>query len=58
MLLNDVPMETVSEVLGHSDLRITQKAYGKIVDKKVSQDMKQLNLRLKKKGKKGKSKRR
>ena len=39
-------METVSEVLGHSDMRITKKAYGKIVDKKVSQDMKQMNLRL------------
>jgi len=57
MLLNDVPMETVSEVLGHSDMRITQKAYGKIVDKKVSQDMKQLNFRLKKKSKGDKSKR-
>jgi len=55
MLLNDVPMETVSEVLGHSDMRITQKAYGKIVDKKVSQDMKQLNLRLKEKSKSDKT---
>jgi len=45
-LLNDVPIETVSEVLGHSNIRITQEAYGKIVDKKVSRDMKKLSEKL------------
>ena len=45
-LLNDVPIETVSEVLGHSNIRITQEAYGKVVDKKVSRDMKELSEKL------------
>jgi len=29
MLLNDVPMEIVSELLGRSSLKITQEYYGK-----------------------------
>lgn len=37
-LNNGVPMETVSKMLGHRSLKITQ-VYAKIVDKKVSQDM-------------------
>ena len=35
LLYNDVPMEIVSELLGHSSFKITQKYYGKIVQKKV-----------------------
>jgi integrase len=49
-LLNDVPMETVSELLGHSSLRITQEAYAKVVDKKISRDMKALSEKLKTNG--------
>lgn len=33
LLINDVPMETAMELLGHTDIRTTQ-IYGKIVQKK------------------------
>ena len=46
LLINDVPMETAMELLGHTDIRTTQ-IYGKIVQKKVSADMKQLKTKLK-----------
>lgn len=36
LLYNDVPMEIVSELLGHSSISITEDSYGKIVKKKVS----------------------
>lgn len=45
LLLNDVPMETAMELLGHTDIRTTQ-IYGKIVQKKVSNDMEKLKDRL------------
>jgi len=43
LLYNDVPMEIVSELLGHSSIKITEASYGKIVQKKVSEEMKRLN---------------
>ena len=43
LLYNDVPMETVSELLGHSNMKITQDSYGKVVKKKVSLEMLRLN---------------
>lgn len=46
LLYNDVPMEIVSELLGHSNMTITQESYGKIVQKKVSEAIKILNARL------------
>jgi integrase/recombinase XerD len=46
LLYNDVPMEIVSELLGHSNLLITQESYGKVVQKKVSQVMSDLALKL------------
>lgn len=44
-LLNDVPMETVSRLLGHSSIKITQDSYAEIVDKKVSQDFQKLRAK-------------
>lgn len=46
LLYNDVPMEIVSELLGHSNMVITQESYGKVVQKKVSEAMKTLKLRI------------
>jgi integrase len=42
LLFNDVPMEIVSELLGHSSISITEDSYGKVVKKKVSEQMKRI----------------
>lgn len=47
LLYNDVPMEIVSELLGHSNMVITQESYGKVVQKKVSEEIKNLAKKLK-----------
>ncbi len=47
LLFYDVPIEIVSELLGHSKMAITQQSYGKVVLKKVSEEMKKLNKKLK-----------
>lgn len=44
-LSNGVPIETVSKMLGHRSIKITQH-YAKILDKKVSDDMQALRLKL------------
>jgi len=46
LLFNDVPMEVVSELLGHSKISTTQDYYAKIVNKKLSETMKDLSERL------------
>ena len=46
-LLNDVPLETVSKMLGHTKLSTTQK-YARVVEKKISKDMLELRSKLKK----------
>jgi site-specific recombinase XerD len=45
---NDVPIESVSEMMGHTSLRTTQ-IYAKVIKKKVSRDMQVLRSKLGKK---------
>tara|TARA_R110002049_G_scaffold252890_4_gene428232 strand:+ start:150 stop:1502 length:1353 start_codon:yes stop_codon:yes gene_type:complete len=45
-LLNDVPIETVSKLLGHTKLSTTQK-YARVIERKISKDMTQLKSKLK-----------
>ncbi|WP_138724797.1 site-specific integrase [Pedobacter ureilyticus] len=44
-LLNGVPIESVSKMLGHTNIRTTQH-YAKILDMKLSEDMANLKIRL------------
>jgi len=48
LLYNDVPMEIVSQLLGHSSITITEDSYGKVVQKKVGEEMQKLNVKLNK----------
>ncbi|THD66277.1 site-specific integrase [Robertkochia marina] len=49
-LTNGVPIETVSKMLGHRDLRTTQ-IYAQVLDRKISEDMGVLKSKLVKKTK-------
>jgi integrase len=42
LLYNDVPMEILSELLGHISMKITKDSCGKVVQKKISLEMKKL----------------
>lgn len=44
-LSNGVPIETVSKMLGHTSIKTTQ-IYARIVDSKISKDMKELKSKL------------
>ncbi|WP_299159437.1 site-specific integrase [uncultured Eudoraea sp.] len=48
LLYNDVPMEIVSELLGHSSIKITQQYYGKIVQKRISEEMRRIASKIQK----------
>ena len=47
-LSNGVPIESVSKMLGHKNIRTTQH-YAKILESKVSQDMNNLKIKLEEK---------
>ena len=42
LLYNDVPIEIVSKLLGHSSMKVTQDSYGKIIERKISEEMSKL----------------
>lgn len=44
-LSNGIPMETVSKMLGHRNIKTTQQ-YAKIVVQKISEDMKELKEKM------------
>lgn len=46
LLYNDVPIEVVSELLGHSKISTTQEHYAKVIQKKVSQQVENLIKKL------------
>ena len=46
LLYNDVPIEIVSELLGHSSIKITQDYYGKVVQKRVGAEISRLKGKL------------
>lgn len=46
LLYHDVPMEIVSELLGHSSMKITQDSYGKVVQKKISNQIIDLTRKI------------
>ena len=46
LLYNDVPMEIVSQLLGHSKISTTESHYAKVVNTKVSQAIQNLTERL------------
>ena len=46
LLYNDVPMEIVSELLGHAKITTTQESYGKVVQKKIGETMNSLGKKL------------
>lgn len=53
-LNNNVPLETVSKMLGHSSIKHTQH-YAKIVESKIASDMEELKNRLEKEAKRSHS---
>jgi len=47
LLYNDVPIEIVSELLGHSKISITQEHYAKVMQSKISEHINRLEEKLK-----------
>lgn len=46
LLYNNVPIEIVSKLLGHSNINITQKSYAQVINKSISNHMIQLSQKL------------
>ena len=53
LLFNNVSMEVVSELLGHYKMATTQQSYGKIVQRKVGEEMNRVNSRIQLNNEKG-----
>lgn len=49
LLYNNVPIEIVSKLLGHSNINITQKSYAQVINKSISNHMIQLSHQLEQK---------
>ena len=47
LLYNGVPIEVVSQLLGHSDIKVTQKSYAQVVQKSISNHMNLMEMKLK-----------
>ena len=44
LIYNGVPIDIVSKLLGHSSMKITQDSYGKIIQRKISEEMRSDDL--------------
>ena len=47
LLYNDIPIEIVSELLGHSKISMTQEHYAKVMQSKIGEHMQNLSKKLK-----------
>lgn len=46
LLYNDVPIEVVSKLLGHSDISVTQRSYAQVLNKNISNHIGRLEKKL------------
>ena len=46
LINNDVPMEVVSDLLGHSNIRMAEDYYGKIIQRRISEEMGRASMKL------------
>lgn len=46
LLYNDVPIEVVSKLLGHSDISVTQRSYAQVLNKNISNHIGRLEKQL------------